>query len=79
MENLDNVMMTKKRFQSMVEETVLKYGLTHMDAILMLCEKNSIEPEDIAKYMTPVIKDKLEADAMRLNFLVGSNDYLPLE
>ena len=79
MENLDNVMMTKKRFQTMVEETVQQYSLTHMDAILMICEKNNIEPEDIAKYMTPVIKDKLEADAMRLNFLEGSNDFQPLE
>lgn len=76
---MNDVMLTKKRFQSMVEETVVQYRLSHMDAILMICEKNNIEPEDVAKYMTPVIKDKLEADAMKLNFLEGSNDYLPLE
>ena len=79
MEGLKEVMMTKKRFQSMVENTVRQYKLTHMDAILMICEKNNIEPEDVSKYMTPPIKDKLEADAMRLSFLKGGNKHSPLE
>ena len=38
-----------------------------------------MEVEDIVKYITPVIKDKIEADAMKLNFLEGSNDFQPLE
>ena len=44
-----------------------------MDAILQLCEKNQIELEDIKKFISPVIKDKLEAEAMNLNYLPKKN------
>ena len=44
-----------------------------MDAILYLCEKNSLEPEDMKKFVSPIIKDKLEAEAMQLNFLPKQN------
>jgi hypothetical protein len=40
-----------------------------MDAILHLCEENNIEPEDIKKFISPIIKGKVEAEAMQLNFL----------
>ena len=79
MEGLENVIMTKKRFTVLVEETVQRLGLTHMEAIVHLCEEMKMEVEDIVKYITPVIKDKIEADAMKLNFLEGSNDFQPLE
>ena len=76
---LKDVIMTKKKFSTMVEETVRDLDLSYLDAILYLCEKNSIEVEDVKKYVGPVIVDKLEADARQLNFLQGGNDYLPLE
>ena len=44
-----------------------------MDAILHLCEKNDIEPEDVNKFISPIIKGKLEAEAMKLNFLPRTN------
>ena len=44
-----------------------------MDAIIKVCEKNEIEIEDIKKFISPVIKDKLEAEAMELNFLPKKN------
>ena len=64
----------------MVEEAVRDLSLSYMDAILHLCEKNNIDPEDTKKYISPVIKDKLEADAIRLNFISGGGSVeLPLE
>ena len=47
--------------------------LPYMDAILHVCNKNDIEPEDVRKFISPVIKDKLEAEAMDLNFLPKKN------
>ena len=44
-----------------------------MDAIIKVCETNDIELEDIRKFISPVIKDKLEAEAMDLNFLPKKN------
>jgi hypothetical protein len=44
-----------------------------MDAIIKVCETNDIELEDIRKFISPVIKDKLEAEAMDLNYLPKKN------
>lgn len=45
-----------------------------MEAILYLCDKNGIDPEDVKKFVSPIIKDKLEAEAMALNFLPRGNN-----
>ena len=44
-----------------------------MDAVLHLCEENDIEPEDVKKFISPIIRDKIEAEAMNLNFLPKQN------
>jgi hypothetical protein len=44
-----------------------------MDAILYLCDKNDIDPVDVNKFISPIIKGKLEAEAMNLNFLPKTN------
>jgi hypothetical protein len=78
-DKVEELMMTKKKFGVMVEEAVRDLSLSYMDAILHLCDKNNIDPEDTKKYISPVIKDKLEADAIRLNFISGGGSVeLPL-
>jgi hypothetical protein len=57
----------------LVEETVLKCNLGYMDTILHLCEENKIELEDVKKYLNDNIKDKLEVEAMNLNFIPKVN------
>jgi len=44
-----------------------------MDTILHLCEENKIELEDVKKYLNDNIKDKLEVEAMNLNFIPKVN------
>lgn len=64
----------------MVEETVLNLSLSYLDAIMYLCEKHTIEPEDVKKYISPTIKDKLEVDAMKLNYIGNDGtSSLPLD
>jgi len=66
--------MTKARFSKMIESTVHEKQLSHMDAIIFLCEKYNIELEDCKKYVSPVIKQKLEVEAMNLNFFPKGNE-----
>lgn len=47
-----------------------------MDAIVWLCEKHNIEIEDCRKFVNNIIKDKLEAEARRLNFLPKTNELM---
>ena len=65
--------LSKSKFSKMIEEAVVKKKLSYMDAILDICEKNDIEPEDVRKFVSPIIKDKLEAEAMSLNLLPKTN------
>ena len=65
--------LTKSKFSKMIEEAVVQKKLSYMDAILDICEKNDIEPEDVRKFVSPIIKDKLEAEAMSLNLLPKTN------
>lgn len=63
--------LSKKRFSKMIEEVVLGKNLSYMDSILYLCEKHGIEIEEVKKYVSPVIQNKLLVEAQRLNFIEG--------
>ena len=73
-ENSEVEFMTKAKFSKLVEAHVRQDRLSHMEAILHLCEKYDIEPQDCKKYVSNVIKDKLEAEAMNLNFIPKGNE-----
>ena len=50
-----------------------------MDAILDVCDNIAdIEVENVNKYIAPSIKEKVEAEAQRLNFLPRGNT-LPVD
>lgn len=66
--------LTKSKFSKLVEQTVFEKRLSYMDAIVWLCEQHNIEIEDCRKFINPIIKDKLEAEARRLNFLPRTNE-----
>jgi len=66
---LDGLMLTKNTFSKMIEETVKEKNLSYIDAIVHLCEKNNIELEDTKKYISNVIKNKIEVEAQKLNFI----------
>ena len=70
---IEDQFLTKSKFTKLVEQTVSELGINYMDAILYLCEKNSIDPEDVKKFVSPIIKNKVEAEAMNLNFLPKLN------
>jgi len=70
---IEDQFLTKSKFTKLVEATVIELKIPYMEAILHLCEKNDIEPEDVKKFISPIIKDKLEAEARNLNFLPRQN------
>ena len=66
---IEDQFLTKSKFTKLIEGTVADMKIPYMDAILHVCDKNNIEPEDVKKFISPIIKNKLEAEAMDLNFL----------
>ena len=70
---LEDQFLTKSKFTKLIEKTVAELKIPYMDAIIKVCENNEIEIDDVKKFVSPVIKDKLEAEAMDLNFLPKKN------
>ena len=61
--------LSKKKFTKMVEDAVRKKSLSYMDAVVYLCDDNQLEIEDVKKYISTSIKEKIEMEAMNLNYL----------
>jgi len=70
---IEEQFLTKSKFTKLIENVVAELRIPYMDAIIKVCETNNIELEDIKKFISPVIKDKLEAEAMELNYLPRKN------
>lgn len=70
---IESQFLNKSRFSKLIESTVIELKVSYMEAILHLCDKNDIEPEDVKKFVSPIIKGKLEAEAQALNFLPKTN------
>ena len=70
---IEEKFLNKSKFTEIVEETVTEKQLSYMDAVLYICEMNSIDLEDVKKFISPIIKGKIEAEAMALNFIPKQN------
>lgn len=70
--------MNKKKFTRMVEDTVRTKSMSYMDTVVYLCEVNNLEIEDVKKYIALSIKEKIELEAMNLNFL-DKGETLPID
>lgn len=75
---LDGLMLTKKRFTKMVEETVRDKNMSYIDSIVYLCDQIGMDVEDSKKFIHPSILSKVEYEAQTLNYLPKKNS-LPLD
>ena len=69
MQEVEEKLMTPKKFSIAIEKTVKQTGISYMDALVDYCSKNQIEPEQIKPLITKSLKEKVEVDARNLNFL----------
>jgi hypothetical protein len=58
-------------FSAEIEETVRKFGIGYVDAIVHYCEKNRVEPEYVATLVKrdKVLVSRLQIEAEDLNIL----------
>ena len=75
---LKSKQINQKKFTQLVEKLVVTNGGDLMDAILMICEKNNIDPSDASKYMSKPLKYKLEAYASNLRLIQSAGNKLPI-
>lgn len=70
---IENQFMNRSSFTKLVESSVFQMKLSYIDAVVHVCETQSIDPEDVKKFISPVVKDKIEAEAIGLNCLPRQN------
>jgi hypothetical protein len=70
--------LTKSKFAKLVEVKVREHRYSYMDAVIDICEDIELDLEDIRKYVSGSIKEKIEVEAMNLNYLPKGNT-LPLD
>lgn len=73
---IDKEFMSKSKFTKLIEKHVIQNKCTWIDAVVESCEEVGIDPEDVKKYISPVIKEKIEAEAQALNFLPKQNELI---
>lgn len=60
---------TANEFSLHIESIVRDKKSTYMDAVLLYCKENFLEPEDVASLINKSLKDKIEMDFRELNYL----------
>ena len=68
--------MNRAKFGKLIEKQVVDKKLSYMDAVIETCEVTNIDPQDVKKFISNVIREKIEAEAMNLNFLPRQNELL---
>lgn len=66
--------LTKSEFSKLVEKNVLDKKMSYMEAVLMVCEDHDIDPEDVRKFVSTPIQEKIEGEAMRLNLIPRTSE-----
>ena len=67
-----NTIHTSKTFSLEIEKIAFDKRCTHLEAISIYCEQMGIEPVSTAKLLTKSLKEKVEANAIDLNYLPKS-------
>lgn len=77
MTELEDMILTKKKFTQMVEDLVKTKRMPYMDAVLQVCADREIDPLDVGSLVSPAIKDKIHAEAVNSHLMRGGNQ-LPI-
>lgn len=70
-ELIDENFMDKNKFSMTIENMVKDSNRTinYIDAIVDFCESKDIEIESVVKLIAPPLKEKIKAEATRLNYI----------
>lgn len=68
--------MNRSKFTQIIEQKVRELNLSYIEAVVETCKSTSIEPEDVKKFISPLIKEKIETEAMNLNYLPKQNQLI---
>ena len=72
-EKFEDSILTKKKFAKLIEDKVLSHRIGYIDAVIEVCNDRGLDPADVGSLISPIIKEKIEAEAVGLNMIKGGN------
>ena len=73
---IDDIL-SKKQFSELVVATAKEKRMSHLDAVLHLCQERMIDPLDVGPLISTPLKARIEAEAIADKLITGHNT-LPL-
>lgn len=61
--------MKQEQFLQQLNKYIGSKDVTYIEAILQVCEDNSIDPEDVVPWVTQPLKEKLQFEGQCINIL----------
>lgn len=68
---IEDSILTKRKFAKLVEATVKNKGISHIDAVLEICESKGIDPGDISTLISRPLREKIASEAVSANMIRG--------
>jgi hypothetical protein len=66
---MEELIQNQSKFTTAVEKIRKDFDISYIDSIIHYCTENEIELNIVDSLVTPNLKEKLEAEAVELNFL----------
>ncbi len=77
MEELNEIVLTEKKFSKMVEDFVQSNNISYINAVLEICSYKEIDPSDVSSLISNHIREKIYNEALDEKLIRG-NQRLPI-
>ena len=74
---MNQLIQNQTRFTAAIENIRKEFGISYIDSIIYYCDEHDIELNIVDSLITRNLEEKLEAEAVELNFL-PSGGVLPI-
>ena len=72
------MIVTPSKFALLIENIVKDKKVSYMDAVILYCEENGIDPSNIKSLVNKHLKEKIAYEAQSLNMLKDKTAKLPI-
>ena len=72
------MIVTPSKFALLIENIVKDKKVSYMDAVILYCEENGIDPSSVKPLINKHLKEKIAYEAQSLNMLKDKTAKLPI-
>ena len=66
------MLMNSKKFGLLIESIVKEKKISYLEALVLFCDKNEIDPSTISPMINKALKEKIQIEAEKLKLIKGT-------